>query len=85
MMEVGLTCCACALLLQGPDAELRRQVQRGRVQTPNYGEVILDVDPDQLQVRGAGAGARRRDACCLLVAAVLLAVADLSSCCTLQG
>lgn len=55
------------VVLQGPNAELRKQVQRGRVQTPTYGEVPLDYDPDQLQVRactvsalthsGAAAGA----------------------------
>lgn len=36
--------------VQGPNPELRKQVQRGRLTTPAYGDVPLDYDPDQLQV-----------------------------------
>jgi hypothetical protein len=36
--------------LQGKDAALRQQVQQGKVSTPNFGEVQLDYDPDQLLV-----------------------------------
>lgn len=35
---------------KGPDAGLRQQVSRGKVQTPAFGEVPLDRDPDQLRV-----------------------------------
>eukprot|EP00878_Enallax_costatus_P039169 GHUV01044717.1.p3 GENE.GHUV01044717.1~~GHUV01044717.1.p3 ORF type:complete len:112 (+),score=34.82 GHUV01044717.1:519-854(+) len=37
------------LVQQGPDQALRQQVKRGKVQTPRYGELQLDYDPDQIQ------------------------------------
>ena len=41
------TFCNTHIIIKGPNAESRAQVQSGRVVTPNYGEVRLDPEPDQ--------------------------------------
>ncbi|KAF6258705.1 hypothetical protein COO60DRAFT_1638930 [Scenedesmus sp. NREL 46B-D3] len=50
---------------KGKDAGLRQQVGQGKVSTPNFGEVQLDKDPDQLLVNKLSDGLELDEVTCV--------------------